>query len=73
MSKLNKEDIELLKIVTKTIKHRIGSVFTEAICDDNYSDNRLKKRTYLTNIEVKITKEIDGIIKSLEDTNNKEA
>mgnify|MGYP001570953664 CR=1 FL=1 len=60
---LTKEDIILLEKVLKVVKEKVSDIFTKYICDDLFSDDRPKKRNYLTDIEVEIKLKIDDILK----------
>ena len=54
MGKITQTELYHYTALLKTVTNRMGDIFTQYICDDFYSDNRPKKRNYLTDIEIKI-------------------
>ena len=69
--KLSDNDIELLEKYTKVIQNKMSDVITKYICDDTYSDDRPKKRRYLTDIELRIRFAIDDTMRFIIDNNVK--
>ena len=65
----DKETEIILQKVAIVIKNKIGDIFTKYICDDAYSDDRPKKRNYLTDIEIEIKLKIDDILKFIKENN----
>ena len=65
MKDLSEKEFAILKALLKRVINEISDIFTNYICDDTYSDNRAKKRNYLTGIECRIYSKVDDILASM--------
>ena len=68
---INDEELNHYEKLLKVIINKTADIFTMYICDDMYSNDRAKKRNYLTEIELRIRFMIEDLIKNIK-INNQE-
>jgi len=66
---ITKTELEHYEKLVDIITDKVGDIITKYICDDTYSNDRPKKRNYLTNIEIEISDAMNDMLMFIKDNN----